>query len=78
MKIVNLGTLDHATFPIYGPSGQFEIDAYFSDDGRLTELCIAGEADATVDEEVCRAAISAATALHKIANTADRAKEPAA
>jgi hypothetical protein len=41
MKTVHM--TDHMTFPIRGPEGEFEVDVFYSDDWRVTEICIAGE-----------------------------------
>jgi hypothetical protein len=54
----------HLTFPVLAPDGgEYEVDAFFSADGRLTELCIAGENGAAVDERVCRSAVLTATGI---------------
>jgi hypothetical protein len=56
----------HFTFPIQSANGEYEVDAFFSVDGRLTELCIAGENGAIIDEETCGAAASAALCMGKL------------
>jgi hypothetical protein len=58
----------HVTFPVGGPTGKYEVDAYFSAaDFHVTEICIAGEDGAPVNGEVCSAAIGFAEALGKLA-----------
>jgi hypothetical protein len=76
MKTVHM--TDHMTFPIRGPEGEFEVDVFYSDDWRVTEICIAGENGATVNEEVCHAAISVATTMSKVAQAQIREHQGAA
>jgi hypothetical protein len=38
-------------FPLIGQNAEYEVDAVFSDDGRLIDLWIAAEGDAAVIDE---------------------------
>jgi hypothetical protein len=74
MKTVQLS--DHVIFSMRGPMGEYEIDVFFSADWRVTELCIAGEDEAEVNEFICQAAITQATAMSKLAQAQLRGDPP--